>query len=74
MPDQALVNSDLQSALAEVGVPGNRFMTQREHDLGESGDARRRLEVPDVRLDRADGERCAGRAVQWFWKWATCRF
>ena len=46
---------------AEVQVLGDRLVLERQHRLDQAGDARRRLQVADVRLHRAER---AARAVR----------
>ena len=46
---------DLRVELVHVQGGHELAVAHLEHDLGQSGDARGRLEMADVRLDRADG-------------------
>ena len=51
------VPRNVRRRILEVQVLRQNFVLQRQHDLDQTGDARRRLEVPDVGLHRSDQQR-----------------
>ncbi|SQA25371.1 Uncharacterised protein [Streptomyces griseus] len=57
---RALRPVDVGGGLVDVERAGQYPVPHRHDHLDDAGDARRRLGVPDVRLDRADQERLRG--------------
>src|SRR4051812_43932284 len=57
-----LAPRDVRARLAERRMRRNRFVLEGQHHFDEPGDAGGRLEVPDVRLRRAEKERTFARA------------
>ena len=56
-PHRQGVPRDMRRRILEVQVLRQHFVLQRQHDLDQTGDARRRLEMPDVGLHRSHQQR-----------------
>ena len=53
-PERALVQTEVRRGPLEIGSRGKCFVFQGQEHLEQSGRARRRQSVTDIRLDRAD--------------------
>ena len=60
--DRQPVPRNVRRGLLEVEMPRQHLVLQRQDDLDDPGDPGGRLEVADVRLDRADQQRPVGGA------------